>query len=360
MGFLVSSSMATAGLGHAGFFNAATLSSHTFQTMSLFAAGDSPKDGLPVDPDAAKGVLAEPAPPRAPLFGAQAASGSGVQGEIAAYFRQLMDAFPEVRTEQRERAGKKRPETVLSLEGTFSAERSAAIRRVTGNQTAGDGYLSRTGLFYEAIAIIFRVVEHRLLRGQVPIHARQIWDLADRIPAGEAFRVETKSVDRRKDAPNAMVIIDMTFYGEGDRVLATGRTILAFAETMSLEPKTSDPTTLGVLVGEPIAVTEGLIDDYAEASGDRNIVHTNSAVARGLGLKDRLLHGVCSDDMALGLAGSRDGWREGDGDVGKTETLFGAPVYPGDTLSTYRDGNTVTVVNQRSELVLTRTEKRTA
>ena len=56
-------------------------------------------------------------------------------------------------------------------------------------------------------------------------------------------------------------------------------------------------------------------------------------------------------------AGPRDGRHEKAGDVGKTETLFGAPVYPGDTLSTYRNGHAVTVVNQRSEVVLTRTEK---
>jgi acyl dehydratase len=71
-------------------------------------------------------------------------------------------------------------------------------------------------------------------------------------------------------------------------------------------------------------------DRYAEASGDRFVIHLDDEAARAVGLPGRILHGFCT------LAFSAQGVREaaGAGDLGRIAARFSAPVFPGDTLTT--------------------------
>ena len=73
---------------------------------------------------------------------------------------------------------------------------------------------------------------------------------------------------------------------------------------------------------------------YAEASGDQNPIHVDDNVARMVGLKGRILHGLCT--MAFAARAVIE--KAAGGDPAKLKRLrvrFAKPVYPGETLTAF-------------------------
>ena len=71
---------------------------------------------------------------------------------------------------------------------------------------------------------------------------------------------------------------------------------------------------------------------YAEASNDRNPIHTDDAVARMAGLDGKILHGLCT--MAFAARSVVDAAAGGDPSrLKRLFVRFTKPVYPGDTLT---------------------------
>jgi acyl dehydratase len=93
-----------------------------------------------------------------------------------------------------------------------------------------------------------------------------------------------------------------------------------------------------VQVTAPIAEVTEVIDPdqtlrYAEASGDRNPIHTDPAVARMAGLPGIIVHGLCT--MAFAVRALVD--NVGAGDPARLERVaarFARPVFPGETVTT--------------------------
>jgi hypothetical protein len=72
--------------------------------------------------------------------------------------------------------------------------------------------------------------------------------------------------------------------------------------------------------------------DYAEASGDRNLIHTNGIVARLAGFPRTILHGLCVMAMCRNALVNK----LTDGDQSRIVSMkcrFAYPVFPGETLS---------------------------
>ncbi|MEO1483023.1 MAG: MaoC/PaaZ C-terminal domain-containing protein [Myxococcota bacterium] len=103
-----------------------------------------------------------------------------------------------------------------------------------------------------------------------------------------------------------------------------------------LRKHTEEPAALAASVGEPLTsdwtVAPDQAERYAEASGDRNPIHLDDAVARHAGLKGRILHGLCTMafaqrvivDRVAGGVPSR---------LKRLRVRFSRPVYLGDTLT---------------------------
>ena len=139
--------------------------------------------------------------------------------------------------------------------------------------------------------------------------------------SGELVEITTKSVD----AANAPVV-DMTW---GFFIRHSKKDVTApKAETKKESPipaREPDATlTWTVAIDQPAR--------YAEASGDRNPIHTDDAIAKMAGLSGVILHGLCS--MAFAQRAIVD--RVLDGDASRLASMkvrFTKPVYPGETLT---------------------------
>jgi acyl dehydratase len=89
---------------------------------------------------------------------------------------------------------------------------------------------------------------------------------------------------------------------------------------------------------EPVLTVSQAIDPdqtvrYAEASGDRNPIHLDDAVARMAGLPGIIVHGLCTMALISKVIISR----LCDGNPGRLRRLavsFSRPVFPGDTMTT--------------------------
>lgn len=80
-------------------------------------------------------------------------------------------------------------------------------------------------------------------------------------------------------------------------------------------------------------VTVEQVEAYAEASGDFNPIHMDEEFARTTQFGRRICHGMLtlafvSEMMAVAFP---DGWLSG----GRLRARFKAPVYPGDTVTTF-------------------------
>jgi acyl dehydratase len=82
-----------------------------------------------------------------------------------------------------------------------------------------------------------------------------------------------------------------------------------------------------------VAVTEDQTERYAAASGDDFAIHLDDAFARSVGLRGRIVHGLCTmahaGRSALHALSVDDPRR-----VRRLAVRFSAPLFPGDTLTT--------------------------
>jgi acyl dehydratase len=105
---------------------------------------------------------------------------------------------------------------------------------------------------------------------------------------------------------------------------------------------------------------------YAEASGDRNVIHLDRQEARRSGLGGIIVHGMCT--MAMAAAGAVNGLAGGDPTlIQRIQATFARPVFPGQDLVTrfwpkLEDANAqvfgFATFNQDGAAVLTNAETR--
>ena len=98
-------------------------------------------------------------------------------------------------------------------------------------------------------------------------------------------------------------------------------------------PAPDDELPAEVVYEESTKVGDDQMTRYADASGDRNPIHLDPAVARKAGLRRPILHGMCT--MAMATKAAVNGLAEGDPSrVTRVAVRFSRPVLPGQELTT--------------------------
>ena len=95
------------------------------------------------------------------------------------------------------------------------------------------------------------------------------------------------------------------------------------------------------LAGFERLVTQGRVDDYAEASGDYNPIHLDEAYAAATPFGGRIAHGMLTLAFVTEMLASTfpNTWHTG----GKLKVRFSAPVFPGETVTAY---GTITSIDE--------------
>jgi len=93
----------------------------------------------------------------------------------------------------------------------------------------------------------------------------------------------------------------------------------------------------GIFSEIPFETYVGQEMDYANISGDRNLIHTNTLAAKLAGFKGKILHGLCSMTVvsnSLIREILKDNWKS----MNSLNCRFSGPVYPGEDLTILYSG----------------------
>jgi acyl dehydratase len=194
---------------------------------------------------------------------------------------------------------------------------------------------------WEAIAPASRSVATENARKRV-VHFAQDMVLHRPIEAGVTLvSTATPTALLQRSSGTALVIHTQTHTEAGE--LVNEQWVTEFfrgvdASESQGEPAADHRLAAEVAESEPIAeVVQSIASDqpdrYAEASGDRFVIHLDDEAARVVGLPGRILHGFCT------LAFTARAVCEAAGGVDESRLTrlaarFSAPVFPGDTLTT--------------------------
>jgi acyl dehydratase len=134
-----------------------------------------------------------------------------------------------------------------------------------------------------------------------------------------------------------------TFTVKATETLASGEVAAEVRGTMFIRgsaprgaaqrPAPDEDVPSGIVYEESTKVDDDQMERYAEASGDRNPIHLDPAVARKAGLRRPILHGMCT--MAMATKAAVNGLCGGDPTkITRVAVRFSRPVLPGDELTT--------------------------
>ncbi len=226
---------------------------------------------------------------------------------------------------------------------TVSADATRAYAAATGDESDG---CTATPVFaivpvWEAIAPASRSVATEDARKRV-VHFGQDMVLHRPIEAGMTLvSTATPTALLQRGSGTALVIHTRTRTEAGE--LVNEQWVTEFFRGVDApesrgEPAADHRLAAEVAGSEPLAeIVQSIATDqpdrYAEASGDRFIIHLDDEAARAVGLSGRILHGFCT----LAFTARAVCEAAGDADefhLTRIAARFSAPVFPGDTLTT--------------------------
>jgi acyl dehydratase len=194
---------------------------------------------------------------------------------------------------------------------------------------------------WEAIAPASRSIATDDARKRV-VHFGQDMALHRPVEAGMALvSTATPTALLQRGSGTALVIHTQTHTEAGE--LVNEQWVTEFfrgidAPESQGEPAADHRLAAEIAESEPLAeIVQSIAPDqpdrYAEASGDRFVIHLDDEAARAVGLPGRILHGFCT------LAFTARAVCEAAGGVDESHLTrlaarFSAPVFPGDTLTT--------------------------
>jgi acyl dehydratase len=175
------------------------------------------------------------------------------------------------------------------------------------------------------------------------LHAEQEYSYARAILAGDLLIGRHRVSSIRLSGRMAIMTLEQLCDDPDGHRIITGKATLIVREMPSTgsvtagsaqaksRPASQLPDQAALRLDRP--VTQGLIDAYAEVSGDHNPIHVNPEVARAVGLDSTIAHGMLSMAFAgqmltswLAEQEERGGW------IHRLRVRFQAMVRPGDTL----------------------------
>ena len=115
----------------------------------------------------------------------------------------------------------------------------------------------------------------------------------------------------------------------------------------------SDRVVGDALSGFERLVTQDRVNAYAEASGDHNPIHLDEAYAATSQFGTRIAHGMLSLALVAEMLAIEfpNTWHSG----GKIKVRFTAPIFPGETVTTYGEITSIDVIGDETGGVRTAT-----
>lgn len=100
------------------------------------------------------------------------------------------------------------------------------------------------------------------------------------------------------------------------------------------------------LAGFERLVTQDRVNAYAEASGDHNPIHLDEAYAATTQFGTRIAHGMLSLALVTEMLAIEfpNTWHSG----GKLKVRFTAPIFPGETVTTYGEITSLDVISSET------------
>jgi len=169
------------------------------------------------------------------------------------------------------------------------------------------------------------------------LHAEEEVRFFRPVRVGEGWRITPRLVTRSETSTGELLVVGTSVTDAAGTPVAETRSHLLIRDRKPQRPmressKSEAPPAQAPVWSRRFDVAPDQSLRYAEASGDRNPIHTDDDVARMVGLKGKILHGLCTMafvqraviDTALGGDPRR---------LGRLRVRFAKPVYNGDALT---------------------------
>lgn len=174
---------------------------------------------------------------------------------------------------------------------------------------------------------------------QRTVHAGHRLVIHQPIPVSGSLRTQGRVVEAVSKGTGRLVTVEWESYEPGSGALVCTNTISYFVrERPSDGASEQSRYSVGRAVPDVVPsaeVSQATLPTQAllyRCSGDPNVIHTDPVVARAVGFRDPILHGLCT----LGFAARAVLNTYCDGDTHRfrgIECRFVSPTYPGDTLT---------------------------
>jgi NAD(P)-dependent dehydrogenase (short-subunit alcohol dehydrogenase family)/acyl dehydratase/putative sterol carrier protein len=142
------------------------------------------------------------------------------------------------------------------------------------------------------------------------------WDLVS--PRGRVLAIEDKTTGQ-------LLNFGLRLYCEGEVAVDMETRLYFRGDAKSDKPSAPPPAPSGPPTASVVPAAD-VTRRYAEVSGDDNPIHLDEALAKSVGFKGVILHGLCT--LALAATSLPKGLR-------RLEARFSRPAYPGEALSTW-------------------------
>lgn len=179
------------------------------------------------------------------------------------------------------------------------------------------------------------------------VHGEQTIKYFGTLHAGDLVSVKGQVTEISKKGSGEILRFSQNIFREGKLVVNMLSTLFFRGDKVPDKTKTNDqPDLSNYTEFASFTVTKQMINDYADASGDRNPIHIDENVAKSVGFKDVILHGLGTLANSIGHF---------NGNPSFINVRFVKPVYPGDTLkilTTDADGKILFKVVSENGIVL--------
>lgn len=149
---------------------------------------------------------------------------------------------------------------------------------------------------------------------------------------GDALRVSMEIAAIEDTRAGELLRLSGEMRIDGEPVVRAQAGLLVRGKGERSGSKPADERPPGESFRREVPTFDGQQLDYAQASGDRNFIHTSGLLARLAGLPRTIMHGMC----VLAMAGTALVDELGDGDPRRLAAIsgrFSRPVLPGQTLT---------------------------
>lgn len=170
------------------------------------------------------------------------------------------------------------------------------------------------------------------------VHSEQDVEFFRPIRPGDEIVSRSRIASIETRATGEAMALEITLHDSADNLVQRAINTVFIRGARSREIRPARPEPAAAQGGEPILSVSQTIDPdqavrYAVASGDRNPIHLDEAVARMAGLPGIIVHGLCT--MAFVARVVVDELCGGEPQrLGRLKVRFSRPVRPGDTITT--------------------------